>query len=53
MVNINKLGEGNIMLRTITIGSYISVQGVFLRVVEGGKIAIGVGDRSFIGTPVN
>lgn len=40
------------MLRTITIGSYISVQGVFLHALEGGKIAIGVGEKTFIGTPV-
>jgi hypothetical protein len=40
------------MLRTITIGSYISVQGIFLRALEDGKIAIGVGERTFIGKPV-
>ena len=40
------------MLRTITIGSYISVQGIFLRALGDGKIAIGVGDRTYVGRPV-
>ncbi len=40
------------MLRTITIGSYISVQGIFLHALCDGRIAVGVGDRTFIGKPV-
>jgi len=40
------------MMRTITIGSTVSVQGIFLRTLENGKIAIGVGERTFVGTPV-
>ena len=40
------------MLRTITIGSYISVQGVFLRALNDGRIAVGVGNRTFVGKPV-
>lgn len=41
------------MLKTITIGSYISVQGVFLRALEDGKIAVGVDGRTFVGKPVS
>ena len=40
------------MLRTITIGSCVSVQGTFLRQLADGKIAVHVGDRTFLGTPV-
>ena len=40
------------MFPTIVIGSCTSVQGVFLRSLEDGRIAIGVGDRTFVGRPV-
>ncbi len=40
------------MLRTITIGSTVSIQGIFLRTLADGKIAIGVGNRTFVGKPV-
>ena len=40
------------MLRTIIIGSCVSVQGVFVRNLPNGKIAVRVGDRVFTGYPV-
>ena len=40
------------MLKTITMGSCISVQGTFVRALGNGKIAVLVGPRIFEGTPV-
>lgn len=40
------------MIRTINIGRYISVQGTFLRSLANGKVAVKVGEKTFVGTPV-
>lgn len=40
------------MLRTITVGSYVSVQGVFVRSLPDGKIVVRVGRKIYEGTPV-
>lgn len=40
------------MLRTITIGSCVSVQGTFIRQLPDGKIVIRVGNKTFVGFPV-
>ena len=40
------------MLKTILIGSCVSVQGVFVRHLTGGMIAVRVGDKIFSGLPV-
>jgi len=40
------------MIRTITLGSCVSVQGLFVRQVGDGKIAVRVGDKTYVGTPV-
>lgn len=40
------------MIRTITLGSCVSVQGTFVRASNGGKIVVRVGERVFEGTPV-
>ncbi len=40
------------MYRTIIIGSCVAVQGLFLKSLANGIIAIKVGDRVFEGTPV-
>ncbi|WP_281352073.1 hypothetical protein [Paracoccus aestuariivivens] len=40
------------MIRTITIGSCISVQGVFERQVSNGNIIVRVGSKTFEGKPV-
>ncbi|MFC7702701.1 hypothetical protein ACFQXB_00650 [Plastorhodobacter daqingensis] len=41
------------MIRTISIGSYISVQGTFVRQLPNGKLAVRVGEKTFVGTPVS
>jgi hypothetical protein len=40
------------MLKTITIGTCITVQGTFVQALTNGKIAVQVGERVFEGTPV-
>jgi hypothetical protein len=40
------------MLRTITIGSCVFIQGTFLKDLGNGQIAIKVFDGTFIGRPV-
>lgn len=40
------------MIRTIIIGSCVSVQGIFLRAFADGRIAVRDGDRTFCGFPV-
>lgn len=40
------------MLRTIVVGSCVSVQGTFEEQLENGKIVVRVGDRLFAGHPV-
>ncbi|MGJ8615762.1 MAG: hypothetical protein ACSHWS_02910 [Sulfitobacter sp.] len=40
------------MLRTITIGSCVSVQGIFVKDMPDGRIAVKVDDTVYAGTPV-
>ncbi len=40
------------MLRTIILGSCVSVQGTFVRTLQNGKILIRVGERLYAGNPV-
>ena len=40
------------MLKTIIIGSCVSVQGVFVQSLADGRIAVRVGDQIFLGFPV-
>lgn len=40
------------MYKTIMIGSCVAVQGLFVRALKNGKIAIKVGSKEFIGWPV-
>ncbi len=40
------------MYKTIMLGSCVAVQGLFLRALKNGKIAILVGNKEFIGVPV-
>ncbi|WP_211783269.1 hypothetical protein [Falsirhodobacter algicola] len=40
------------MLRTITIGSCISVQGQFVDHAADGRIIVSVGSKTFVGRPV-
>jgi hypothetical protein len=41
------------MLKTILIGSCVSVQGVFVRALPDGRIAVRVGGKVFAGRPVS
>ncbi len=40
------------MLRTITMGSCVSVQGIYVRSLPDGKIAVKVGENVYAGRPV-
>jgi len=40
------------MLRTITLGSCVSVQGMFIRQMDDGKIMVRVDEKTFVGVPV-
>ena len=40
------------MLRTITVGSTISVQGTYFRALPDGRIVVKVDETTFTGTPV-
>ncbi|MGV6810924.1 MAG: hypothetical protein ACWA47_01645 [Brevirhabdus sp.] len=40
------------MVKTITLGSCVSVQGTFIRALANGKIVVRVGDKTFAGFPV-
>jgi hypothetical protein len=41
------------MLRTITLGSCVSVQGTYVRNLPDGRIAVKVGSTEYAGIPVN
>ena len=40
------------MLRTITLGSCVSVQGIFVKAMEDGRIAVKVDNTVYSGRPV-
>jgi hypothetical protein len=40
------------MLRTITLGSCVSVQGLLETILPDGRVSVRVGDRIFTGLPV-
>ncbi len=40
------------MLRTVLIGSCVSVQGTFVRQLANGQIAVQVGDKIYSGFPI-
>lgn len=40
------------MVRTITLGSCVSVQGILVRTLDNGKLVVRVGERIFTGVPV-
>jgi len=44
---------GFIVLRTIEVGSCVSVQGVLVRQLDNGRIVIKVGDRTYEGLPIS
>lgn len=40
------------MIRTITVGTHISVQGMFERDLGNGRIVVRVGEQTYAGKPV-
>ncbi|WP_086450993.1 hypothetical protein [Marivivens niveibacter] len=40
------------MLRTITIGSCVAIQGLYVRDSENGRVVVRVGDKHYVGRPV-
>jgi len=50
---IPRAEPGGNMLRTITIGSCVSIQGTFVKALSNGRIRVSVGDKVYDGTPVN
>ncbi len=41
------------MLRTVSIGTTILIQGLFVRTLANGKVVVAVGSREYQGTPVS
>jgi len=41
------------MLKTITVGSCVSVQGTYVRTMPDGRVEVRVGEQIFRGTPVS
>ncbi len=41
------------MLRTIILGSCVSVQGIYVRTLSNGLVMVRVGSREYIGAPVS
>lgn len=40
------------MLRTITLGTAVMVQGIFVKALPNGRIQVRVGDQTYSGVPV-
>jgi len=40
------------MVKTISLGSCVSVQGMFIRKLANGKIVVRVGEKTYTGFPV-
>jgi len=40
------------MLRTITVGTHVQIQGLFVRALANGKVIVAVDDREYEGKPV-
>ena len=41
-----------VMLRTITVGNYVQIQGLFVKELENGRVVVSVDDRLYEGKPV-
>lgn len=41
------------MVRTITLGSCVSVQGIYIRDLPEGRVLVRVGEHEFAGRPIN
>ncbi len=40
------------MIKTVTMGDYVSVQGAFVRSLPDGRVVVKVGEKTFAGSPV-
>jgi hypothetical protein len=53
-INGQQQSWGNVcVLKTITVGNYISVQGIFEKALSDGRIEVRVGSRIYTGSPVS
>jgi hypothetical protein len=52
MLHQGQFCGGKIMIRTITIGTCVSIQGIFVKALSNGRIRISVGDKFYDGKPV-
>jgi hypothetical protein len=51
-INMRFPGGETTMIRTISIGSCVSIQGLFVSQLSDGKIVVKVDEKTFIGYPV-
>ena len=40
------------MIKTITVGNYISVQGLWVRTLADGRVVVRVGQQEYVGRPI-
>ena len=45
--------KGDKMLKTITVGSSVSVQGLYVRDLDNGRIMVNVDGKNYAGKPAN
>lgn len=50
---IHTPGEEYGVLKTIIIGSCVSVQGILVKALDNGKVVVRVGDHTYEGRPVS
>jgi len=49
-----KVSWGDVtMVKTIAVGNYVSIQGLFVRALSDGRIVVRVGKDEFVGRPVS
>jgi len=41
------------MLRTVQVGSCVSIQGIFVRMLANGLMQVRIGNKMFVGRPVS
>ena len=40
------------MIRTVTVGDYVSVQGAYVRSLPDGRVVVKVGEKTYAGNPI-
>lgn len=43
---------GHVMIRTVTVGDYVSVQGAYVRSLPDGRVVVKVGEKTYAGNPI-